>query len=172
MTWYNPRFLVVSGRVPCQLQDLGCKVFHYSCLIHRRSWSDSVVMCNLSEISVNTADRKLESCFSRSWNGFGPLRGFSPSSRHFDCSFDQTYSQVKKILAAIMDRCVVAVNQYRLVQSERGQAFFSTPNMEHGVCSSAWPCFDFSYWAFFKGSKITFLRHYDQPLNIWSPECH
>lgn len=43
---------------------------------------------------------------------------------------------MKKILAAIMDRCVVAVNQCRLVQSERGQAFFSTPNMEHGVCSS------------------------------------
>ena len=60
VTGDDPGFLVVSGSVAGQLEDLSCQVLHDSCKVDWSSSTYAFGVVSLAEESVDTANRELE----------------------------------------------------------------------------------------------------------------
>ena len=57
----DPGFLVVPGSVPSQLQDLGSEILDHSSEVDRGSTSNPVAVISLSEETMNSSNRELQS---------------------------------------------------------------------------------------------------------------
>ena len=62
VTGDDPRLLVVTSGVSCQLQDLSCQVLHDGGEVDGCTRSYALGIVALSEVTMNSTDWKLKSC--------------------------------------------------------------------------------------------------------------
>ena len=61
MSWDDPGFLVVTGCVACQLEDLSCQIFHDGCKVDWGTGSCTFGIVALSQQTMDTTDWELQS---------------------------------------------------------------------------------------------------------------
>ena len=61
VTGDDPRLLVVSGCVSCQLENLSSQILHDGSQVDGRTGSDALCVVAFSQMTVNTADGELKS---------------------------------------------------------------------------------------------------------------
>ena len=61
MTGDDPCLLVVTGGVTSQLEDLSCQILHHCSHVHWGSSSNTLGIVSLTEQTVDTSNRELES---------------------------------------------------------------------------------------------------------------
>ena len=82
----DPRFLVVTGSVTSQLENLSRKVLQDSSQVDWSSATNTVSIVSFPQVSVNTTDRELESSSEGSCLGLSLGFASFSSSRHVDSS--------------------------------------------------------------------------------------
>ena len=60
MTGDDPRLLVVTGSVSCELENLSGQVLHNGGQVHWGTGSDTLTVVSLAEMTVDTADWELQ----------------------------------------------------------------------------------------------------------------
>lgn len=61
VTWDDPRLLVVTGGIACQLENFCGQVFHDGGQVDGGTSSDALTVVSLAEMTVDAADRELKS---------------------------------------------------------------------------------------------------------------
>ncbi|EZA55496.1 hypothetical protein X777_04559, partial [Ooceraea biroi] len=66
MSGNNSGFLVIACSISRQLQYFGSQIFHHSSQIHGSASTNALSVISFSQKSMDTSDRKLQSCTARS----------------------------------------------------------------------------------------------------------
>ena len=79
MTRNDSSLLIVSCSISCQLQNFSTQIFKNSSKINRSSTSNTACITALAQITRDTANRELKTCFRRARNSFF-ARSFTAST--------------------------------------------------------------------------------------------
>ena len=136
MSRNDPRFLIISRRVPCEFQNLRGQVFHHCRLINRGSRCNPIMVCCLPQISVNPADWKLEASFCRARYSFSPFGRFSSPSRHLVLLAGDTHTTREsrtpkaKWVCSVILSIKPRINQSQAGSQQRSASIFGTASFE------------------------------------------
>ena len=82
MAGVDPLLLVVTGSVASQLEDLSSEVLHHSSQVDWGASTDTLRVVSTLEETVDTTNRELESCASRSALGLSASFASFATTRH------------------------------------------------------------------------------------------
>ena len=86
VTGDDPRLLVVTGGVSCQLENLGSQILHDGSQVDGRSGSDALGVVALAQMAVNTTDGELKSGTRRTSLALSLRLSSFAASRHYCCA--------------------------------------------------------------------------------------
>ena len=86
VTGNDPALLIVAGSIACQLEYLGCEVFHNSCEVHGGTSANSLGIVALPQVTMDTSHGELEPSPRAPGLALSLCLASFTASRHADCS--------------------------------------------------------------------------------------